>query len=237
MSKTYFISDLHFGHKNILQYEPSRIDATLDYIKNVLHKECEYTKEDVLKDFGTETKSLVYYILDYHDEMLIYKWNKKVKNSDTVWFLGDLGLGNKEYIKECTLKLNGIKRIVRGNHDTLPEDFYKDCGFVEIVPRKRGTVLKDFFELRHEPSVWMAPNSMRFFIFGHVHSQPQYLTKTENSRCVCVERQNFEPIEIEEFNNYQEEEIELDPHKDIKNNIAEKAYIDFLVKETIKGDN
>lgn len=152
--------------------------------------------------------------------------------------LGDLGFGDKDYIKRCTLKLNGIKKIVRGNHDTLPEDFYKDCGFVQVVPRGQELIIKHFFVLSHEPSAWMNPvSSPYFYIYGHVHGQPQYQTKTENSRCVCVERQNFEPIEIEEFNKYQVEELELDPHKDVKNSIAEKAYTDFLVKKTLKGDN
>lgn len=216
MSKTYFISDLHFNHKNILQYEPCRIDATIYYIKNVLKKDCPYTKEEILDDFKTDTKSIIYWLLDYHDEMLIYNWNKKVKNTDTVWFLGDLGFGNKEYIKRCVSKLNGDKRMIKGNHDNLPDDYYREIGFSYVS--KYPILLKNFFVLSHHPLEWMNPaSSPFFFIYGHVHSMPQYQTKTENSRCVCVERQFFDPIEIEEFNQYQPND-DIDPHKDMKGN-------------------
>ncbi len=216
MSKTFFISDLHFNHKNILLYEPSRIDATLEYIKNVLKLDMELygknlgldhavTKEDVLKDFETSEKSIVSNILVAHDSMLIYNWNQKVKNTDNVWFLGDLAMGNKENIKMYVSKLNGVKRMIKGNHDNLPDDFYREAGFVFVS--KYPIILKNFFVLSHHPMEWMNPISSPFyFMFGHVHGSPQFATKTDNSRCVCVERQNFEPIEIEEFNQYQVDE-------------------------------
>lgn len=206
MSKTFFISDLHFNHKNILRYEPSRIDETIKFLQNEgLPTELNVTREQVLDDFNTEDKLIVHEILRYHDEMLIKKWNQKVSKNDTVWFLGDLGMGNREYLKECIGKLNGDKRMIKGNHDNLPDDFYREAGFSFVS--KYPIILKNFFVLAHHPMEWMNPISSPFyFMYGHVHSSPQFVTKTENSRCVCVERQNFEPIEIEEFNQYQIDE-------------------------------
>ena len=209
MSKTYFISDLHFNHKNILKYEPSRVEATAKYI--IEHVSNEKSVDDwiniINKAFEDNDLETIKSFLKYHDDMIVYKWNKKVKKSDTVWFLGDLGMGNKEYLKELVGKLNGDKRMIMGNHDNLPKSFYEDAGFTVEAIRKRQLIVKGFFVLSHYPSPWMNPiSSPFFFIYGHVHSMPQYITKTENSRCVCIERQNFEPIEIEEFNNYEYDE-------------------------------
>ena len=209
MSKTYFISDLHFNHKNILKYEPSRVETTAKYI--IEHVSNEKSVDDwiniINKAFEDNDLETIKTFLKYHDDMIVYKWNKKVKKSDTVWFLGDLGMGNKEYLKELVGKLNGDKRMIMGNHDNLPKSFYEDAGFTVEAIRKRQLIVKGFFVLSHYPSPWMNPvSSPFFFIYGHVHSMPQYITKTENSRCVCIERQNFEPIEIEEFNNYEYDE-------------------------------
>jgi len=213
--KTYFISDLHFNHKNILKYEPSRVYATAEYI--IEHVSNEKSVDDwvniINKAFKDNDLETIKTFLKYHDDMIVYKWNKKVKNSDTVWFLGDFGMGNKEYLRELVGKLNGEKRMIMGNHDNLPKSFYENAGFKEVIPFRRGggTVLKQHFILSHIP---FRPDKMNqnvpfFFIYGHVHSMTkdkitlaEYHTKTVNSQCVCIERQMFEPIEIEEFNNY-----------------------------------
>lgn len=221
MIKTYFISDLHFNHKNIIKYEPIRIPAIAEYmVKKNKYQTIEEATKWITDHLEIYTEDDLNELLYYHDNMLIDKWNSKVKKDDIVWFLGDLGMGNKDYIKECVSKLNGKKKIVLGNHDNLPISYYEDCGFTEVIPRKRQVIIKDFFVLSHKPSAWMNPNSSPYFyIYGHVHSMPQYVTKTENSQCVCVERQNFEPIEIPEYTNYVAQEEELDPHKSIKENM------------------
>ena len=39
-------------------------------------------------------------------------------------------------------------------------------------------------------------------IFGHVHSSPEVLTDTDNTHCVCIERQNLAPKVLQEFTDY-----------------------------------
>ena len=155
MAKTFFVSDLHFNHKNILRYEPSRIDATLDCM------DIAATKEEVLENYETESKDLVFAVLKLHDEMLIKRWNSVVGKNDVVWFLGDLGMGNREYLKSLVGRLNGIKKMVMGNHDNFSEDFYRECGFTFVS--KYPVILKNFFVLSHHPLEWMHPASSPFY--------------------------------------------------------------------------
>ena len=248
MPKTFFISDLHFGHKNVLKYEPVRIDATLEYMTKVAKIQHNFTREDVLNDYNNapEDQLILKDVLHYHNEMLIYNWNKVVGKNDTVWFLGDFAFGPQKDIEDIITRketkvvkfnldqcdginphtgeitetklvsrLNGHKRMVKGNHDNLPDEAYMKWGFEYVS--KYPIILKKFFCLSHEPMEWMNPNSSPFyFIFGHVHSMPQFTTETDNSRCVCVERQNFTPIRIEAFDKYNPIPAHLDPHKKIK---------------------
>jgi calcineurin-like phosphoesterase family protein len=67
---TFIISDTHFGHKNILSFEPIR-------------------KEQMLAD-GYED----------HEEWLIDKWNSTVSSTDTILHLGDFAFkGVQKYIE------------------------------------------------------------------------------------------------------------------------------------------
>jgi hypothetical protein len=90
--------------------------------------------------------------------------------------------------------------MIKGNHDNYPDQFYRDagCKFVSKYP----VILKKKFILSHTP-LFVDINETNYINFyGHVHGSPLFKTKTENSQCVCVERQNFYPINIEVFNNF-----------------------------------
>lgn len=51
------------------------------------------------------------------NEAIIANWNETVGPTDTVWILGDLFMGKRAETMPLALRLNGIKIVVRGNHD------------------------------------------------------------------------------------------------------------------------
>ena len=54
-----------------------------------------------------------------HDEQLIAGWNDRVGPMDEVWHLGDFAAGaSRMRCAEIFARLNGTKRLIRGNHDT-----------------------------------------------------------------------------------------------------------------------
>ncbi|MGH3495565.1 MAG: metallophosphoesterase family protein, partial [Sciscionella sp.] len=50
---------------------------------------------------------------------LIERWNSVVAPADTVWHLGDVGMGQLARFAPCVTKLNGTKHLIAGNHDTV----------------------------------------------------------------------------------------------------------------------
>ncbi|MGU3538063.1 metallophosphoesterase [Methylobacterium sp. A54F] len=57
--------------------------------------------------------------VEEHDEALIGRWNAVVSDGDEVWHLGDFAAdATREHCAAVFSRLNGIKRLVRGNHDT-----------------------------------------------------------------------------------------------------------------------
>lgn len=204
MSKTFFAADLHLGHKNILRYEPSRlkavyerypkyqVDSFEDFQKSV-YKALDDIKAGTVSEFMSD---FFRQVLTDHDNMLVDNWNSVVSNDDVVWFLGDLALNGKVAAKYAT-KLNGRKNLIIGNHDSGSAKFYKDLGFINVY--RVPIVLKQKFILAHAPLEELLDKGPLIQIYGHVHSNNNYKTKTEFSQCVSIERQNLMPIEIPEF--------------------------------------
>ena len=198
MGKVYFVSDLHFNHKNILIYKPSRLKMVLEYLAKERPEEYgDYDFDSILMKYKVDS-DFQRFILAVHDSLLIEKWNNVVKNDDTVWFLGDLGLGNSGIVKSLVQKLKGHKKMIMGNHDMNNISYYNECSFEFVSPYP--VILKKKFVLSHAP----LEDCPFFNIYGHVHSHEDYSTSTENSQCVCIERQEFMPITLAVFDNYVE---------------------------------
>lgn len=57
--------------------------------------------------------------VEEHDEALISRWNAVVRQGDEVWHIGDFAAdASREHCAAVFSRLHGIKRLVRGNHDT-----------------------------------------------------------------------------------------------------------------------
>ena len=59
------------------------------------------------------------------NQALIDNWNKTVTSKDEVYILGDITLShNAEKAQNYLLQLNGIKHLVKGNHDQFTESLH-----------------------------------------------------------------------------------------------------------------
>lgn len=186
MSNRFVISDTHFGHTN--SWEKFKLP-----------------NGDPLRPF-TSTEEM--------DETMVERWNAVVRPQDTVYHLGDVVINKKSlhHVK----RLNGKKRLVRGNHDIFKDEDYREVGFESLYGVR---VFVDQFILSHIP---LHPESVterfRVNVHGHLHAgevtrdvicradprtiehefytlrqeiDPRYL-------CVSVENTDYRPLSFDE---------------------------------------
>jgi calcineurin-like phosphoesterase family protein len=130
---------------------------------------------------------------DAMDEVLIHNWNSVVKNGHIVYINGDFSMRGKEETTKIISRLNGIKYLIRGNHDTKSNNYYRQCGFDEVSAFP--IIYKDFYIISHKPC-YMTPQMPYANIFAHVHNSSAYNDYSCNTFCSSVERINYTPIEI-----------------------------------------
>lgn len=115
---------------------------------------------------------------------LIRRWNQTVSAADTVYVLGDWG-------SLSPALLHGTKYLIKGNHDTLENQAYRDMGFAEVYDLP--VILEGFWILSHEP-LYVCENMPYANLFGHVHASPLYKTFSSQHYCVSAERIGYTPI-------------------------------------------
>ena len=102
--------------------------------------------------------------IEEHDEELVKRWNETVGRKDTVWHLGDVLFGRASF--RLLERLNGVKKLVMGNHDHYPTDLYLEH-FSKVV----GSAEVSGCILTHIP---IHPDQFRRYrknIHGHLHSK------------------------------------------------------------------
>ncbi len=157
----WLISDTHFGHSGILNF----------FQPDGVSK---------LRPFST---------VEEMDETMISNWNAVVKPFDRVYHLGDVVINRKALASLA--RLNGKKRLIRGNHD-----IFRTKDYMEYFDEIYGVRVLDDMILSHIP---LARESItkRFGVnvHGHTHgnciADPAYLS-------VCVEHTGFAPIHIDD---------------------------------------
>ena len=159
MRQTWFISDLHFGHPNILTYQraerPFASQALVD-------------KLDARNGVGPEFQDELWSTLELHNQSIVDKINEYVNPTDTLWILGDVAFKSKDalqYVKKIHCR---NKNLVLGNHDNYSMDEYMAVGFNKI----RGMVRHKEFVLTHAP---IHPSQLEYRykvnIHGHLHAE------------------------------------------------------------------
>ena len=176
MANTWFISDTHFYHGNIIRYCNRPWFSGRDEKGNPV-----VLPQDT----------------DRMNAEMIQNWNKTVGKDDVVWHLGDFAREETSLnmVRDVVTQLNGKINLVLGNHDAMSVKKYLQCGFNRVYDYP--VVYDDFFILSHKPMSWMDNTGVYANIYGHVHNDDRYQTFTRNSACVCVERHNYTPVSYE----------------------------------------
>ena len=181
LSNRFVVSDWHFGHENSW-------------------KKFKRSDGSPLRPFSSTEEM---------DETMIERHNSKVGPNDVVYMLGDVVINRKSmhHVK----RLNGKKRLIRGNHDIFRDQDYRDVGFDSLYGVR---VFVDQFILSHIP---LHPDCVtdRFKVNVHGHLHANEIMRTEyvsdntfglmpettidpRYLCVCVEQTNFTPLHFDE---------------------------------------
>ena len=127
-----------------------------------------------------------YQSIEDHDRDLVARWNSVVRKNDTVWHLGDVYFGGKD-AHQVLAQLNGVKRLVLGNHDVYGIDIYQ-LYFSKIF----GAAQMHGCILTHIPVADQQLQARyRLNVHGHLHTwrlnDPRY-------RCVSAEQVDLYPV-------------------------------------------
>ena len=149
--------------------------------------------------------------VDEMEEVIINKWNKKVKDEDIVYVLGDIGKDDDPSTIDIFNKLKGHKHLIVGNHDhDMLEDIkksnvFESIKFIDLIMDGEYKVC-----LCHYPLMdWMEFNRDGLLVYGHIHNKTEkngYAYKLMKDYCKNLKAYNagvdvidFEPRTLKEL--------------------------------------
>jgi calcineurin-like phosphoesterase family protein len=183
MSNTWFASDHHFGHANMMNF--------------------------FKRDGVTPLRPFV--DADDMDETIIENHNRVVKPNDRVYLLGDLAIARRNLHKAA--RLNGRLKLLMGNHDPFVKNQNRDYFEMAGIEAVEAFHKFDKFVATHipvHPACLSARWNVN--VHGHTHDNlvmksgfdltgriPMEVVD-ERYINVCMEHINYTPISLEEIN-------------------------------------
>ena len=168
----YVTSDLHLGHKHIVEFEQASLKA------NGLTSVVKNTKD--------------------WDRFILERINNKVKPDDLLYILGDFAFGTTLTIKKYLDQINCKVIIILGNHDRYNVKtavstigFYRAYRGAIYLPDSDGRIL-----LSHMPLKEGANNPFVICLHGHIHN---FRLKYDNFYNVGIGANNFEIQPLEQY--------------------------------------
>lgn len=129
-----------------------------------------------------------------HDNFIVEKWNSVVNKRDTVWILGDVTMSKASEYWKLDL-LNGIKKVVLGNHDK-PQHSIKMLNYVNSVC---GVMEKGGWIFTHIP---IHPHELYERYLGNVHGHMHENSIADDRYInVSAERLSYTPVLITDLIN------------------------------------
>lgn len=169
MKDIWLISDTHFNHSKILEFNG-------------------YDGKPV-RNFASVAEM---------NQCMLDNWNDVVKPNDSVIHCGDVLFGpdKVDWLNANFAKLPGKKRLVLGNHDNVKflAPFFKD---IQLWIQKDNIIFTH--TPLHPSTLAEAHrfgDSDVLNVHGHIHSNP---SPEGPYKCVCVEQINFAPVNIEDL--------------------------------------
>lgn len=172
MTNYFAISDTHFGH--------------------------EKTWSTFKRDDGSPLRA--FSSTEEMDQHMIDCWNKVVGPNDVIYHLGDAVI-NRKFMYQLG-RLNGHKRLVRGNHDIFPTTEYMTY-FEEIYGVIPPNNHKKFpFIMSHVPLHRDSLERWGANVHGHLHGK-RVLTSNKKPDpkyiCVSVENVDYTPVSFDDI--------------------------------------
>ncbi len=180
---TWFTSDTHLGHSNIIKH------CNRDIFMN----------DDEERAMNGDVKGLriSYDTTMRMDQYIIDRINEKVGVNDILWHLGDFCMPKYVSAQEYREKINCKNvNLVLGNHDKRSDTFCRL--FSSTSDLKEVRIGNKDIVLCHYPMLsWNRSCHGSWHLFGHVHDRVLEKTRDLNSMNVGVDQHDFCPINID----------------------------------------
>lgn len=143
--------------------------------------------------------------VDEMDSTIIANWNRVVRNTDTVYHLGDFCYRNARDPRDYFKQLNGHIHIIWGNHDDELRKKFWNRG--ALSPYLRSAQDVKYLHLHGEKiylshyahRTWRSSHHGSWHLYGHSHGQlPNY----HKSMDVGVDPNKYVPVSFEEIKSY-----------------------------------